>query len=57
MPNEIKLTEKDIHSLEERLKKPTLPPDEKALIEALLQMAKNHRVQGEGDVAWFFMWQ
>jgi hypothetical protein len=55
MASEIKLTKKDIQNLEERLKKPS-QPDEKALLEALLQMARNHKVHLEGDVEWFFMW-
>ena len=57
MASEIKLTNQDVSSIKDRLKDASLQPDEKELLEALLKMAQNHPVHGEGDIAWFFNWR
>jgi len=57
MASEIKLSSKDIEALKQRLTGSDLKADEKKLIEALLEMAKNHPAHGQVDIAWFFEWQ
>jgi hypothetical protein len=55
--SQIKLTETDLRRLEERLKEPSLPPEYNTLIKALLDVAKKHRIHGEGEVAWIYDWE
>ena len=57
MASEIKLSLEDIEALKKRLTASDLKADEKKLIEALLEMAKNHPAHGQVDIAWFFEWQ
>jgi hypothetical protein len=65
MASKIELTYKDIQDIQELLKNPSLPADERQLLEALVAMAKGHQTGSQGKsptesadpgVAWIFDW-
>jgi hypothetical protein len=56
MASEIKLSREDIEALKNRLANKDLGSDEHELIEALIEMAKNHPVPDRPGIMWIFNW-